>query len=332
MIAGGEIDALGGGVQTSGGVNPLERERLAVEQEKLSLEREKLALDRSKFAAEEAKRSKEIEKLDEEIRELKRPIFRKASSMAAVATISVAVIAGGLTFGTDLFKSNILSLIAERTNLKKTVAQLSAQELTLTQTRDSLKKERDALIEERHTLSANQANLIVQNHALQQQKSKLQQDVLLAPIQTRIALLSPQGPLAIGQPGGPSDEALQALTDFAVAHKSDARIVQFFEESFRQAQVRATQASLALVLFEETGQPRWKDTIRELAVGSYTLGEGWNLNEPTFLLHLMNWPGLFSKEEKIGILKELYAPFDGRQTVSTTQGKTTPNDSGVSAL
>lgn len=323
MIVGGETDAPGGTLQASGAVNPLEQEKLAVE-------REKLALEQSKFAAEEAKRSKEIEKLDEEIRELRRPFWKKASSVPALATISLAIIAGTLTFGTNLFKSNILALIAERTHLKKTVAQLSAQEQTLTRARDSLEKERDALVAERRALSENQVHLVAQRDALkqsarmlQQQKVKLQQDVLLAPIQTRIALLSPESPFGLLQYGGPSDESLKTLTDFAVAHKADARIIQFFEDSFRHAEVETTKGSLAFILFEATGQPQWKDTIRQLARPTIaTLG--WS--NLTFFLHLMNSPGLFSKDEKVTILKEFYTDLAGHASPERQEG-TTSSDS-----
>jgi len=306
------------------------------ELQKFAFEREKLEFEKLKFAAEQTKRTKEIEKIDEEIQEYRRPLLRKASSLGAIATICVAIIAGILTFGTDIFKSNIRSLLADRSKLQKAVAKLTLEEQSLTKNTDELQQEKALLTEEKKSLTDSQANLISQRDvliknrdALKAQKSRLEHDVLMAPIQTRISLLGPDNTLGLPLPQESSDESIRVLTDFAIAHKSDPKVIDFFERSFNEARLNRTKAALAFVLFRSTGKTQWKEAVRNESIsGATRVGSFFALN---YYLHLLD-SDLFSNEEKVAILRELYSKLTAEFPEEKQASNSSAKDSEKEAL
>ena len=62
------------------------------------------------------------EKLRQEVLDLRRPWYQK--NFGPIANIAIAVTAGLLAFGTDVFKSNISALLSERKQLARSVADL----------------------------------------------------------------------------------------------------------------------------------------------------------------------------------------------------------------
>ena len=257
-------------------------------------------------------------------------MWRKSSSLGAIATIGVATLAGILTFGTDVFKSNIRTLVIDRSRLKKTVASLTYEENKLKANTELLQQQTANLTREKQELSQNQAALVLQRDALREgtnalrsQKSKLEKDVLLAPIQTRISLLEPGDGVDYLALGYPSDASIQSLADYVTAHHNDAQVVNLLEQSCLGASRDSTRAAIALVLFRATGKARWKEVIASAALDSLkggivtTLSFFANGNLPYFL-RLMNYEGLFSDDEKSSILRDLY------HQVSETERQTSP--------
>jgi hypothetical protein len=100
--------------------------------EKLRLDRDKLSFERQKYDEEATKRRLEAEKLEQEIRDLKRPWYGKPSYLQPLATLLVAIVGGVIAFGTDVFKSNLLTLQREREKLQaeNEVLQGQAQSLS----------------------------------------------------------------------------------------------------------------------------------------------------------------------------------------------------------
>jgi hypothetical protein len=300
----------------------------SLEAEKLSFERERLEFERLKFAAEQAKRGKEIEKLDEEILEFRRPLWKKSSSIGALATIGVAVIAGFLAFGTDIFKSNIGSLVTDRSRLQKAVAQLTVEENALKSNTVQLQQQKDSLVKDKQALAASQAKLEVQRDALvartdslRLQKKGLEHDVLLAPIQTRISLLQPDTSFTMFL-SNPSEESIRVLADFATAHRNDPSIIDFFQKSFNQAQQNSTRAALAFVLYRSTGGSQWKDAIRKAAVDDLGPWKGLirtGFDALPYYLQLLDSPDLFSDDEKTDILRALYLKITEKQPIETDE-------------
>jgi hypothetical protein len=302
-----------------------------LEVQKFELEKDKLTFERVKFEAEQAKRERELQKLDEEIREFKLPLWRKSSSIGAIATICVAVVAGFLTFGTDVFKSNIRSLVSDRSNLQKAVAKLVKEEHTITANNLVLEQQKDLLTQEKESLVENQIKLVYQRDnlvhstsSLRAEKEKLGEDVLLAPIRTRLALIEPAGQFSFSlQANTPSDESIRSLTEAATVHKNDSEVMALFQDAFDKSQQNTVRAAIALILYRATGLIKWKTALNKAAIDGVD-PNGFSGVYLVYYLHLLDSPDVFSGTEKTEILRSLYLkisriPSEGREDAGEAQ-------------
>jgi hypothetical protein len=287
-----------------------------IEAQKLDLEKEKLAFEKLKFEAERSKREKDLEKLDQEIREYKLPIWRKSSSIGAIATIFVALVAGLLTFGTDIFKSNIRSLIADRSKLKAAVVRLTVEQSALRSNAEALRQQTQTLSQEKQALSEKQAALILDRNSLlrstaslRTQKANLQHEVLVAPIKTQMSLLETEDQLNVFvlTPALPSDAAIKTLSDAVVGQKNDASLIQLVENYFDTAKYHTTKAAIALILFRATGRVKWRSEILTEAAADLDVNSFFQFHNLDYYLRLLGASDLFFlPQEKVEVLKTLY--------------------------
>lgn len=144
----------------------------ALEIQKLKLEQDKLALENRKFEAEQLKREREERKLDEEIIDLRRPWYRKSAYLGPLSTIVVAIVGGVIAFGTDVFKSNVITISSERNQLAQKVKELSSLKAELSISTARLLAEQQKLQSENGIL-AGQVKLRKQGWAMAEEKGAL---------------------------------------------------------------------------------------------------------------------------------------------------------------
>jgi hypothetical protein len=91
---------------------------------RLKLERDKHDLEVRKFEADQLKRELEARKLQEEVHEFQRPWYVKPAYVGPLSTVTIAIVGGLIAFGTDVFKSNVLTLRKDRDELTQSVSVL----------------------------------------------------------------------------------------------------------------------------------------------------------------------------------------------------------------
>ncbi len=252
-----------------------------------------------KFDADKPKREREIAKLDEELRELRRPWYRKSSSLP---TIVVAIVAGILAFGTDVFKSNVVTLKRERDQLVKNVKDLSTQKAKLANNNSVLSQDEDRL--------GRRVSILTK------QKGALSQEILVTELKTDLRTIQSAGEFDLDL----SNPSLEDLLVVAKQDKGNVQAIQTLQSAYDAAfSSQRVKAALCLALFLATENTLWKERLRQLSLdgisselrSSNTLRFWVALRPPPFgphsiYLELLKEPSVFAADEKVATLRQLY--------------------------
>jgi hypothetical protein len=273
--------------------------------QKHELEKAKLEFEVRKFDADQSKRQWELEKLIEEVREIKKKWFLKPDYLGPTSAVIVAIIGGSIAFGTDIFKSNVVKLVAERDTLKRSVS-------TLTLDEENLKHERQRLSIENAKLSSDQLKLKSQADSLREnanhlmgENASLAEDLQLSELKTQLKVIEDPSD---GTPLDLSNKSFQfILNKLAVDKSRDA--ISLIEHAYSKDQSPyEVKAALAFALFKATKKNEWKAALRSTAI----YGAETKLN-PTYItldapiyFELLKDPSVFLSDERATILQEMY--------------------------
>jgi hypothetical protein len=111
-------------------------------------------------------------------------------------------------------------------------------------------------VDSQSELTDQRDSLVRRTDSLRLEEAKLEHEVLLAPVRTRIALLSQKvrsNPALVCRIA-PSDESILSLSEFAVAHKNDPQVNDLFQRLFSEAKGNTTKAAIALFCLDRQGK------------------------------------------------------------------------------
>jgi hypothetical protein len=265
-----------------------------IETRKLALEERRLDFEIRQYDDGNGLRKKQLSKLDQEIADLKRPFYRNPAYLTPVATILVALISGFIAFGTDLLKSNIASLVRERSNLQNQV--------------QFLKNDQSRLDQTNRALSDQVGGLQGQIGSLQKEKDAIAAQLPFDKVQALLSVLKETSSDSLNL----SDASFEDIGKLALAAGPNSSIVSFLASEYNSpACPKQLKIGLALILYKTTKNLAWKSSIRQASLdGVFDEIRHFQANQNPrfdfFYMQVLRDPNVFNLEDRREILSQMY--------------------------